>query len=62
MFPGILNWVWNVFCPEKNTCCFVGVLEVFGIEETTSHGSPNNKKEQNRKETKITWFPMRLHN
>jgi len=21
-------------------------------------GSPNNQKEQNHKETKITWFPM----
>jgi hypothetical protein len=32
MFLGILNWVWNVFCPEKNTYCFVGAPEVFGTE------------------------------
>jgi hypothetical protein len=32
MFLGILNWVWNVFCPKKNTYCFVGSLEVFGTE------------------------------
>ncbi len=30
MFLGILNWVWNVFCLKKNTCCLVGVPEVFG--------------------------------
>jgi hypothetical protein len=28
----------------------------------SSHGSPNNQKEQNHKETKITWFPMWFHN
>jgi hypothetical protein len=32
MFLRILNWVWNVFCPEMNTCYFVGTLEVFGIK------------------------------
>jgi hypothetical protein len=32
MFLGILNWVWNVFCPKKNTCSFVGAPEVFGTE------------------------------
>jgi len=32
MFLGILNWVWNVFYFEKNTCCLVGVPKVFGIE------------------------------
>jgi hypothetical protein len=32
MFLGILNWVWNVFCLEKSTYCFVGVPHVFGIE------------------------------
>jgi hypothetical protein len=32
MFLGILNWVWNVSCFEKNTCYFVGALEVFGIK------------------------------
>jgi hypothetical protein len=31
-------------------------------KETTSHGSPNNQKEKNHKETKITWFPMGFHN
>jgi hypothetical protein len=32
IFLGILNWVWNVFCPEKNTYCFVAALEAFGIK------------------------------
>ncbi len=32
MFLEILNWVWNVFCFEKNTYCLVGALEVFGTE------------------------------
>jgi hypothetical protein len=32
MFLGILNWVWNVFCLEKSTCCFVGTSKVFGIK------------------------------
>jgi hypothetical protein len=32
MLLGILNLVWNVFCPEKNISYFVGALEVFGIE------------------------------
>ncbi len=32
MFLGILNWVWNMLCFEKSTCCFVGALEVFGTK------------------------------
>jgi hypothetical protein len=32
MFLGILNWVWNVFCPDKSICSFIGALEVFGTE------------------------------
>ncbi len=32
MFLGILNWVWSVFCLEKNTYYLMGALEVFGIE------------------------------
>ncbi len=32
MFLRILNWVWNVFCPEKSTSCFMGVPKVFGTE------------------------------
>jgi hypothetical protein len=32
MFSGILNWVWNVFCPKKSTYCFVGTPKVFGTK------------------------------
>jgi hypothetical protein len=32
MFLGILNRVWNVFCPEKNTCYIMGAPKGFGIE------------------------------
>jgi hypothetical protein len=32
IFLGILNWVWNVFCPEKNTCSLVGAPEAFGTK------------------------------
>jgi hypothetical protein len=32
MFLRILNWVWNVFCPKKSTCYFVGVSEAFGTK------------------------------
>jgi hypothetical protein len=32
MFLGILNWVWNVFCPKKSTCYFVGAPKVFETE------------------------------
>jgi hypothetical protein len=31
-FLEILNWVWNVFCLEKSTYCFVGIPEVFGTK------------------------------
>ncbi len=31
MFLGILNWVWNVFCHEKNTYCIVGVPKGLGF-------------------------------
>ncbi len=32
MFLGILNWVWNLFCLDKNTCYFVGTPKVFGTK------------------------------